>query len=116
MWGALKYTAKMLGLRKPHDAVDPQFTRPKGFYDTNDVDLKKLRRLIKHGKLAPCYPGREVADDEETEARLDAAPAKGGDETSTGDVHLSAETNAWEADATSKDASVEKDGRARDHV
>ena len=116
MWGALKYTAKMLGLRKPHDAVDPQFTRPQGFYDPNDVDLKKLRRLIKHGKLAPCYPGREVADDEETEARLDAAPAKGGDETSTGDVHLSAETNAWEADATSKDASVEKDGRARDHV
>ena len=116
MWGALKYTAKMLGLRKPHDAVDPQFTRPQGFYDPNDVDLKKLRRLIKHGKLAPCYPGREVADDEETEARLDAAPAKRGDETSTGDVHLSAETNAWEADATSKDASVEKDGRARDHV
>ena len=116
MWGALKYTAKMLGLRKPHDAVDPQFTRPQGFYDPNDVDLKKLRRLIKHGKLAPCYPGREVADDEETEARLDAALAKGGDETSTGDVHLSAETDAWEADATSKDASVEKDGRARDHV
>ena len=118
MWGALKYTAKMLGLRTPHDAVDPQFTRPQGFYDPNDVDLKKLRRLIKHGKLAPCYPGREVADDEETEARLDADAEKGGDETSTGDVHLSAETNllAWEADATSKDASVEKDGRARDHV
>ena len=69
-WGALKYTAKMLGLRKPHEAVDPQFMRPQGFYDPDDVDLKKLRRLIKHGKLAPCYPGRERADDEETEARL----------------------------------------------
>ena len=51
MFGALKYTAKMLGLRKPRDAVDPQFTRPQGFHDPNDLDLNKLRRLIKRGKL-----------------------------------------------------------------
>ena len=78
MFGALKYTAKMLGLRKPRDAVDPQFTRPQGFHDPNDLDLNKLRRLIKRGKLAPCYPGRDAADDGETEARpLDADAAKG---------------------------------------
>ena len=90
MFGALKYTAKMLGLRKPRDAVDPQFTRPQGFHDPNDLDLNKLRRLIKRGNLAPCYPGRDAADDGETEARpLDADAATGGDGTSSGDVHFS---------------------------
>ena len=114
-WGALKYTAKMLGLRKPHEAVDPQFMRPQGFYDPDDVDLKKLRRLIKHGKLAPCYPGRERADDEETEARpLDAAAAKGGDRTSSGDVLLSVvSTNVAKANTTSDDAGIEKHARAK---
>jgi hypothetical protein len=116
MFGALKYTAKMLGLRKPRDAVDPQFTRPQGFYDPNDLDLNKLRRLIKRGKLAPCYPGRDAADDGETEARpLDADAAKGGDGTSSGDVHFSPfSTNAGKANATSEEPGIgKKDERAK---
>ena len=116
MFGALKYTAKMLGLRKPRDAVDPQFTRPQGFHDPNDLDLNKLRRLIKRGKLAPCYPGRDAADDGETEARpLDADAAKGGDGTSSGDVHFSPfSTNAGKANATSEEPGIgKKDERAK---
>ena len=116
MFGALKYTAKMLGLRKPRDAVDPQFTRPQGFHDPNDLDLNKLRRLIKRGKLAPCYPGRDAADDGETEARpLDADAAKGSDGTSSGDIHFSPfSTNAGKANATSEEPGIgKKDERAK---
>ena len=116
MFGALKYTAKMLGLRKPRDAVDPQFTRPQGFHDPNDLDLNKLRRLIKRGKLAPCYPGRDAADDGETEARpLDADAAKGSDGT-FGRYPLRAvlATNAGKANATSEEPGIgKKDERAK---
>ena len=115
-WGALKYAAKMLGLRKPYDAVDPQFMRPQGFHDPNDVDLKKLRLLIKHGKLAPCYPGREMADDETAANPLDADAdaAKGGDRTPSGDVHLCViSANFSKATRpTSEAARNEKDDRA----
>ena len=64
MWGALKATARMMGLRKSYPSVDPQFTKPQGMYDEDDIDLRKLRKLIKRGKLAPCYPGREFPNDE----------------------------------------------------
>ena len=115
-WGALKYAAKMLGLRKPYDAVNPQFMRPQGFHDPNDVDLKKLRLLIKHGKLAPCYPGREMADDETAANPLDADAdaAKGGDRTPSGDVHLCViSANVSKATRpTSEAARIEKDDRA----
>jgi len=43
--------------------MDDRYTRPQGLYDHDDVDLKKLKRLIVKGKLAPCYPGKEVGDD-----------------------------------------------------
>ncbi|KAK6229164.1 hypothetical protein SCA6_018115 [Theobroma cacao] len=39
--------------------VDERYTRPQGLYTHNDVDIKKLRKLILESKLAPCYPGDE---------------------------------------------------------
>ncbi|EEH54573.1 uncharacterized protein MICPUCDRAFT_19589, partial [Micromonas pusilla CCMP1545] len=44
--------------------MDDRYTRPQGLYDHDDVDLKKLKRLIVKGKLAPCYPGKEQDLDE----------------------------------------------------
>ncbi|ERN07148.1 uncharacterized protein LOC18435365 [Amborella trichopoda] len=42
--------------------VDERYTRPQGkLYEHANVDYKKLRRLILHSKLAPCFPGSEDA-------------------------------------------------------
>ena len=52
------YVASKMGLRsKP--TIDERYTRPQGLYGTGDVDLRKLRKLILSGKLAPCFPGQE---------------------------------------------------------
>ena len=37
--------------------VDPRYLAPQKLYCYNEVDLRKLRRLIKDRKLAPCFPG-----------------------------------------------------------
>ena len=42
--------------------IPEQYTRPSLYGNSNvadRVDLKKLRRLIIEGKLAPCFPGCE---------------------------------------------------------
>jgi hypothetical protein len=44
--------------RRP--AIDDCYTRPQGLYPSQDVDQRKLRRLILDSKLAPCYPGGEA--------------------------------------------------------
>ncbi|KAK7257092.1 hypothetical protein RIF29_30818 [Crotalaria pallida] len=44
-----------LGRRR--QVVDEKYTRPQGLYNHKDVDHKKLRKLIRESKLAPCYPG-----------------------------------------------------------
>lgn len=46
-------------LGKRRSAVDEALTRPQGLYDHQDVDMKRLRRLILDGRLAPCYVGQE---------------------------------------------------------
>ena len=37
--------------------VDPRYLAPQKLHCFNEVDLRKLRRLIKDRKLAPCCPG-----------------------------------------------------------
>ena len=44
--------------------IDEALTRPQGLYDHQDVDLKRLRRLIIDGRLAPCYAGVEDGNNE----------------------------------------------------
>ncbi|KAG0487351.1 hypothetical protein HPP92_009446 [Vanilla planifolia] len=46
-----------IGKRRP--TVDEKYTRPQGLYQHQDIDYKKLKKLILHCKLAPCYPGTE---------------------------------------------------------
>ncbi|CAN6845668.1 unnamed protein product [Brassica oleracea var. botrytis] len=46
---------KLVGRRR--QAVEEKYTKPQGLYVNNDVDIKKLRKLILESKLAPCYPG-----------------------------------------------------------
>ena len=48
--------------------VDPRYFAPQKLYCYSEVDLRKLRRLIKDNKLAPCFPG---ADSEDQEVILD---------------------------------------------
>ena len=69
-----KYAARKMGLMRKSPAMDPSLTRPQGLYGTGDVDLRKLKRLILAGKLAPCYPGREEVDEAEGTASLDECP------------------------------------------
>ena len=71
MW---KYAATKMGLRKKTPSMDPALTRPRGLYDTRDVDLRKLKRLILAGKLAPCYASEEARDPDED-------PASGADDS-----------------------------------
>ena len=71
MW---KYAATKMGLRKKTPSMDPALTRPRGLYDTRDVDLRKLKRLILAGKLAPCYAAEEARDPDED-------PASGADDS-----------------------------------
>lgn len=40
-------------------SVDDKLTRPSGLYTHTNLDLKKLRKLILAGKLAPCYVAKE---------------------------------------------------------
>lgn len=44
--------------------VDPRFFAPQKLYCYNEVDLRKLRRLIKDNKLAPCFPGEDSESQE----------------------------------------------------
>lgn len=37
--------------------VDSRYLAPQKLSCFNEVDLRKLRRLIKDRKLAPCFPG-----------------------------------------------------------
>ncbi|KAF9588723.1 hypothetical protein IFM89_015160 [Coptis chinensis] len=44
---------------RKRQVIDERYTRPQGLYEDNDVDQKKLKKLILDSKLAPCYPGDE---------------------------------------------------------
>ena len=50
-----------MGLKvSKHGAVDPQHLAPQGLYPYMcDVDLKRLRKYILAGRLAPCFPGMD---------------------------------------------------------
>lgn len=37
--------------------IEPRYLAPQKLYCYSEVDLKKLRKLIKDRKLAPCFPG-----------------------------------------------------------
>jgi len=54
--------------------VEEQYTRPHGLYPKAEVDVKKLRRLILDGKLAPCYPGVEEVTSESSDCVLEECP------------------------------------------
>ncbi|KAL6756525.1 hypothetical protein V8C86DRAFT_68161 [Haematococcus lacustris] len=41
--------------------VPEHLCRPSGLYRNNQIDLRKLRALIREGKLVPCFPGAEEA-------------------------------------------------------
>ena len=51
-----------MGLMKKKSSVDPKYCRPQGLYSSHNLNLKKLKKLIIAGKLAPCYPGQEGAE------------------------------------------------------
>ena len=42
---------------KTAEPIDSRFLAPQKLYCYNEVDLRKLRRLIKDRKLAPCFYG-----------------------------------------------------------
>lgn len=44
---------------KTADPIDARFLAPQKLYCYSEVDLRKLRRLIKDRKLAPCYYGSD---------------------------------------------------------
>ena len=50
--------------------VAEEFLKPRGLYQCSDVDVKKLRKLILDGKLAPCYCPSEAAE----ERSVDVSP------------------------------------------
>mmetsp|Transcript_6647 Transcript_6647/g.24661 ORF Transcript_6647/g.24661 Transcript_6647/m.24661 type:complete len:608 (-) Transcript_6647:1138-2961(-) len=58
--------------RKPR--VEEQYTRPSGLYPTVEVDVKRLRKLIMEGKLAPCYPGVEEGSSDRSGVALEECP------------------------------------------
>lgn len=37
--------------------VPKHLCKPTGLYESDRVDLKRLRRLILDGRLVPCFPG-----------------------------------------------------------
>ncbi|GAX81168.1 hypothetical protein CEUSTIGMA_g8601.t1 [Chlamydomonas eustigma] len=48
------------GIWNSNPRVPEQYTKPSGLYGGEDkLDLKKLKRCIQEGKLAPCFPGCE---------------------------------------------------------
>lgn len=56
------YVMTKMGLMKKKSSVDPKYCRPQGLYSSHNLNLKKLKKLILAGKLAPCYPGQEGAE------------------------------------------------------
>eukprot|EP00271_Cylindrocystis_brebissonii_P004429 TRINITY_DN1607_c0_g1_i2.p1 TRINITY_DN1607_c0_g1~~TRINITY_DN1607_c0_g1_i2.p1 ORF type:complete len:958 (-),score=191.88 TRINITY_DN1607_c0_g1_i2:1656-4529(-) len=44
--------------------ISEEHTRPQGLYVHHDLDLRKLRRLVLEGHLAPCYPGGDESSRE----------------------------------------------------
>lgn len=40
--------------------IEPRYLAPQKLYCYSEVDLKKLRKLIKDRKLAPCFPGLDT--------------------------------------------------------
>uniref|UniRef100_A0A061R3V2 Ring u-box domain-containing protein n=1 Tax=Tetraselmis sp. GSL018 TaxID=582737 RepID=A0A061R3V2_9CHLO len=62
-----------MGQKLSRGGVNEAWLRPSGMYPTSDVNLKKLRRLILKGKLAPCYPAQEEEPKLNDEA-LDECP------------------------------------------
>jgi hypothetical protein len=41
-------------------AVEERYCKPSGtFTNLRNIDGNRLRQLIQHGKLSPCYPGVE---------------------------------------------------------
>ena len=56
------YVMTKMGLMKKKSSVDPKYCRPQGLYSSHNLNLKKLKKLIVAGKLAPCYPGQEGAE------------------------------------------------------
>lgn len=58
--------------------IPEAFLAPQGLYPTDLLDLGKLRRFIKDGRLAPCYKGLEDArNDEEVSAGVSITPLAG---------------------------------------
>lgn len=45
--------------RQKAPKIPEELLRPHGNWDYQRVDLKRLRKFIKDGRLAPCYPGVE---------------------------------------------------------
>ncbi len=42
--------------------IPDEYTRPSGLYGgTDKLDLKRLKRFIQEGRLAPCFPGSDEA-------------------------------------------------------
>ena len=54
------------------DELDTLGMHTAGLYPNNDVDLRKLKKLIQAQKLAPCFPG---ADSDTHEVRMACLPA-----------------------------------------
>ena len=47
------YVMTKMGLMKKKSSVDPKYCRPQGLYSSHNLNLKKLKKLILAGKLAP---------------------------------------------------------------
>ena len=53
-----------MGLKaSKHGPIDPKLLAPQGLYPLCDVDLKRLKRYILAGRLAPCHPGQDAESD-----------------------------------------------------
>ena len=50
--------------QKGSKEVNESCLRPHHPHKCSDVDLRKLKALIKQGKLAPCFPPEEEENDE----------------------------------------------------
>ena len=54
---------------KSAEHIDSRFLAPQKLYCYNEVDLKKLRRLIKDRKIAPCFYGVDTDTQECAEVK-----------------------------------------------
>ncbi len=52
------------GVKK--EAIDSKYLKPNGLY-TLEWDLKVVKKLILDRKLAPFFPGKDSANEQETE-------------------------------------------------